>query len=123
MLQSTTNLRRFTLPHMGEPAHDWYLRQWLESTGTTQATLARSTGWDRRKTSFLVNGHQEYRRQDVNDAALALKCEPFEILMHPAEAMAMRSMRRALSLVADRAEDYKPQPDDLPEWGRNGTEN
>lgn len=108
---------------MAAPAHDWYLRQWLASTGTTQAALARRTGWDRRKTSFLVNGHQEYRRQDVNDAALALNCEPFEILMHPSDAMAMRQVRRAIALVADREESYAPKPDDLPEWSRNGTEN
>ena len=122
-MQSTANLCRFTIRGMALPEHDWFLPQWLASTGTSQASLSRLTGWDRRKTSFLVTGRQEYRRQEVNEAAAALNCAPFELLMHPSDAMAMRQVRRAIALVADRQEDYDAAPDNLPAWGRNGTDN
>lgn len=93
---------------MADPAHDWFLRQWLASTATTQADLCRATGWDKRKASFLVNGKQPYGREDINLAAMALHIAPFELLLHPDDAMALRRMRRdALHIAAEKRDPWK----------------
>lgn len=102
--------------HMNAPLHDWYLRQWLESTHTTQAALCRATGWDKRKASFLVNGRQPYSRGDVDEAALALNIEPFELLMHPEDAFALRRMRRdAIHIAAERRNPWRGFDADTPD--------
>jgi len=88
---------------MASPAHDWYLSRWLDATGLKQAGLERLTGWDKRKASFLVNGRQPYRRQEVNEAAAALNIEPFELLMHPEDAFALRRLRTdAIRIAAEK---------------------
>ncbi|MFO6447840.1 hypothetical protein ACLBKU_11900 [Erythrobacter sp. NE805] len=107
---------------MADPAPDWFLAQWLAATKTTQAALGRRTGWDKRKTSFLVNGQQDYRRQDVNEAAAALSISPWELLLHPADAMAIRQVRAAIRLAADQRLPYNPgTAEDFPEWTSRAT--
>ena len=91
--------------------HDWYLKQWLATAGISQADLDRLTGWGKRKTSDLVNGGQRYNREVVNEAAAVLHVSPYELLMHPDDAMAMRQMRGAaekymtIAHIADDDED------------------
>ena len=96
--------------------NDWFLRQWLENTDTSQAQLGRLTGWDKRKTSFLVNNKQPYGRQDVNEVAGALHIEPFELLMHPEDAYALRRMRDgAIRIAAETRTPWQgiePEKDD-----------
>jgi transcriptional regulator with XRE-family HTH domain len=74
---------------------DWYLKEWLDSTGTSQADLCRLTDYPKAKVSDLVNGKQRYNRDILNDVAKALNIYPFELLMHPADAMAQRRLKRA----------------------------
>jgi transcriptional regulator with XRE-family HTH domain len=96
------------------PFHDWYLPQWLSSLHLKQADLERLTGWDKRKASFLVNGKQSYKREIVNEAAAALRIEPFELLMHPADAFALRRLREtALRIAADNRVPFTPAPEDV----------
>jgi transcriptional regulator with XRE-family HTH domain len=73
---------------------DWYLKEWLEATGTTQAELVRRTDYPKAKVSDLVTGKQRYNRDILNDVASALNVHPYELLMHPSEAMAQRRIRR-----------------------------
>lgn len=73
---------------------DWYLNEWLAATKTTQAELGRRTDYPKAKVSDLVNGKQRYNRDILNDVANALNVYPFELLMHPADAMAQRRMKR-----------------------------
>jgi hypothetical protein len=102
---------------MADPSPDWFLAQWLAATRTTQAALGRRTGWDKRKTSFLVKGQQHYRREDINEAAAALNIHPWELLLHPADAMEIRQVRTSIQLAADRRLEYKgATTEDLPEW-------
>jgi hypothetical protein len=75
--------------------HDWYLKEWLATAGISQADLDRLTEWGKRKTSELVSGKQRYNREVVNEAAAVLHVAPYELLMHPDDAMAMRQMRGA----------------------------
>jgi transcriptional regulator with XRE-family HTH domain len=74
---------------------DWYLKDWLKSTGTSQAELGRRTDYPKAKVSDLVTGKQRYNRDILNDVARALNIEPYELLMHPADAMAQRRIRAA----------------------------
>lgn len=86
---------------------DWYLKEWLASTGTSQADLCRLTDYPKAKVSDLVTGKQRYNRDILNDIAKALNVYPYELLMHPADAMAQRQMRDAASKIAqvpDRTE-------------------
>jgi transcriptional regulator with XRE-family HTH domain len=73
---------------------DWYLKEWLTATGTSQAELVRRTDYPKAKVSDLVTGKQRYNRDILNDVASALNVYPFELLMHPADAMARRRMQR-----------------------------
>ena len=92
------------------PANDWFLRQWVETLETTQAELERQTGWDKRKASHLMNGKQPYKRDTVNEAAVALSIEPFELLMHPDDAFALRRLREnAIRIAADNRDPFKGQ--------------
>lgn len=91
--------------------HDWHLRQWMRATGTSQAALMERTGWDKRKASFLVNGQQPYKRDVINEAAAALNIAPFELLMHPDDAFAIRRLREsAISIAADSRRSFGPMP-------------
>jgi transcriptional regulator with XRE-family HTH domain len=73
---------------------DWYLKEWLAATKTTQAELVRRTDYPKAKVSDLANGKQRYNRDILNDVARALNIHPFELLMHPSDAMSQRRMRR-----------------------------
>ena len=97
------------------PRPDWFLRQWLATLHTSQAELERRTGWDKRKASHLVNGHQPYKRNLVNEAASALNVEPFELLLHPEDAYALRRLREtALRIAAEpRSPFHHQDPDEL----------
>ena len=101
--------------------HDWYLPQWLGTLHVRQADLERLTGWDKRKASFLMNGKQPYKRETVNEAARALNIEPFELLMHPIDAFALRRLREtALSIAADNRIPFKPASSETPSREQTG---
>jgi transcriptional regulator with XRE-family HTH domain len=91
--------------------HDWYLADWMAATDVSQAQLVRATGFPKSKISMLVNGHRKYHREDLNDLARAMNILPFELLMHPEDAMRMRRLREtAVSIAADSRVDYRPEP-------------
>jgi hypothetical protein len=93
------------------PFHDWYLADWLETLQIKQADLSRLTDWDKRKTSFLVSGKQPYKRDDVNEAAFALNLQPFELLMPPEQAMALRRLyASSVTIAAEGKSPYVAEP-------------
>jgi predicted XRE-type DNA-binding protein len=97
-----------------KPEFDWYLESWLRVARLNQARLSEITGWGKRKTSELVTGKQRYSRDTINEAASALSIRPFELLLHPADAMAIRRLREtAIAIAADNQLDYTPPPSDL----------
>lgn len=75
---------------------DWYLKEWLDSSKTSQAELGRRTDYPKAKVSDLVTGKQRYNRDILNDIAKALNLYPYELLMHPDDAMAQRRMLKAM---------------------------
>jgi hypothetical protein len=75
---------------------DWYLKEWLAATETSQAELGRRTDYPKAKVSDLVTGKQRYNRDILNDVSKALNIYPYELLMHPDDAMAQRRMVQAI---------------------------
>jgi hypothetical protein len=75
---------------------DWYLKEWLKATDTSQAELVRRTDYPKAKVSDLVTGKQRYNRDILNDIATALNLYPYELLMHPDDAFAQRRMVSAI---------------------------
>jgi transcriptional regulator with XRE-family HTH domain len=78
---------------------DWYLKEWLASTATSQAELGRLTDYPKAKVSDLVTGKQRYNRDILNDVAKALNISPHELLMHPEDAMALRQLRTSAQQI------------------------
>jgi transcriptional regulator with XRE-family HTH domain len=79
---------------------DWYLQQWMKSLSVSQADLARECGWTNSTMHGVYHGRTAYYREIVNLIARKLNIRPYELLMHPEEAMAMRQFRKdALRVV------------------------
>ena len=94
------------------PAFDWYIAAWLASLGMTQSELQRRAGWSKRKASNLVSGAQPFNRHSLNEAARATNLFPYELLMHPEEANAIRRMRAsAVAIAAESHSSFAPAPD------------
>jgi transcriptional regulator with XRE-family HTH domain len=87
------------------PHQDWYLKEWARLLGKKQADAVRDLGWDKSTTSFIWNGKQPYRRDHVNRLADWLGIRPFELLMPPAEAIALRRLRETAAEIVARSLD------------------
>ncbi len=84
------------------PEPDWYLREWLTHLGKRQASLVNELGWDKARANYVWHGRIPYRRDVVNEISKWLGIHPFELLMPPLEAIALRSLREtALAIAAD----------------------
>jgi transcriptional regulator with XRE-family HTH domain len=102
--------RRSHNPNMAKPTtaqsdfqHTWYLREWMNLAGKRQADLIREIGWSRAKASDVWNG-QQYTQLMIDQVAPWLHARPYELLMHPEEAMALRRLREdAARIVSDTA--------------------
>jgi transcriptional regulator with XRE-family HTH domain len=86
---------------------NWYLREWMDLLGKSQADMMRLCGWSKASASYLYNNKQDYSPRIVNEAALALNLEPFELLMKPERAMALRKQREAALVLAHDADELE----------------
>lgn len=86
-------------PPKQQPSNDWFLPQWMRTLKVSQAKLAERTGWSKATMNDIYHGRTAYYRQILNEAAHALNIQPWELLMHPDDAMAIRQMTRALRVV------------------------
>lgn len=107
---------RWYFPKMAEPRHDWYFKQWLEHVGATQADVVKALEWNKSKASLMFNDKQRYHRDDVNDVSAFLKIEPFELLLPPERAMALRQYRASAETIVTLAHST----DDRPKTGTDG---
>lgn len=89
---------------MARPIHDWYLKEWLHTLKKRQADLVRDLDLNKAKVSLTASGKQPYSRDDVNLVADYLNLRPFELLMHPDEAMTLRRLRTDMIRLAHEAE-------------------
>lgn len=102
---------------MASIRHDWYLREWVDVLDCTITELRERTGWTHRIASELVNRKIRWNRDHLSEAAFALHVEPFELLMPPQDAFALRRLRKdAIRIAADQNTIWREQPADLPEW-------
>lgn len=95
------------------PAHDWYLRDWLQALDVRfpHAWLQRECDWSDGKASNVLTGKKRYDRDIVETVATALKIQPYELLMHPEDAMALRQLRqdaKRIAAVSTSALDFYP---------------
>lgn len=90
---------------MAAPRQDWYFKQWLEHLGVIQADLVKALDWNKSKASLMFNEKQRYHRDDVNDVAAYLQIEPFELLIPPERAMALRQYRASAEQIVTLAHD------------------
>lgn len=93
---------------------DWYLKEWLAHFGKIQASLINELGWDKAKASFVWNGKQPYRRSLVNEIAAWLGIKPFELLMPPRDALALRRLRETAVQIAAEEEGRPFEGPDIP---------
>lgn len=89
---------------MAHPMHDWYLKEWLRCLNKRQADLVRDLDMNKAKVSLTASGKQPYTRDDVNLLADYLNLRPYELLMHPDEAMTLRRLRADMIRLAHESE-------------------
>jgi transcriptional regulator with XRE-family HTH domain len=91
-------------------APDWFLREWMAALRVKPVDLVKETGMSKATISDIVNGRTHYYRALVNLMAQVLHIEPFELLMHPDQAHALRRLRAsALSIAAERDTPWNEQ--------------
>lgn len=92
--------------------HDWYLKEWLDTLDCSITDLRERTNWTHRIASQLVNRKLRWNRDHLSQAALALHLDPWELLMHPSDAMEVRQLRAQVLRAAERRSDYAAPPKD-----------
>lgn len=103
-------------PQMAIPRHDWYLKEWLRALHKTQQWVADELEIQKSKVSRKASGRTPYDRDDINAIAALLHLQPYELLMHPEDAMEIRNLRKSIKLAAERRAAYRSEPDD---WADN----
>lgn len=84
------------------PDSDWHLRDWMTLHGKRQSSLVAELGWSKAKANDVWHSDQPYKRDILNEVARWLQLRPYELLMPPHEAMALRRLREtAEQIVAD----------------------
>jgi hypothetical protein len=94
------------------PKFDWYFRQWCDALDIKfpHAWLQRELGYSDGKASNVLTGKKRYDRDLVNEIAGAMHITPAELLMHPADAMALRRQREAAMAIAQQGGATLPAP-------------
>lgn len=74
-------------------SHHWYLVEWAERLGVRQKDAINKLGWSKAQASDLFNGNQRYTQDLIDEVSQWLQLAPYELLMPPSEALAIRAMR------------------------------
>lgn len=90
--------------------HRWFFAEHAEAQDHSQADAERALGWPRGKVSALWNGKQRYNQEAVDQVADWLKLEPYELLMTPGEAQAIKQLRSAARAIANAPDSNPPAP-------------
>lgn len=107
----------------GERQPDWHLREWMSHFGKRQAALSNELGWNKSKANFFWHGRQPYRREVVNEISHWLGIEPYELLMSPREALALRRLRQAAAVIVGEGttpQESSPEDQVPPRTGTGG---
>lgn len=102
---------------------DWYLREWFATMGLKQRDLVTKLDYQPAAAHALWHSVQRYRRDHIADISALLNIQPYELLMPPEEAMALRRLRSAIAEVAaapPKVEDLSPTETPARKTGTNG---
>lgn len=91
-----------------KPAYDWYLAEWLSALHKKQADIVRDLDWNKARVSLMLSGKQQYTRDAVNELSLYLNIRPYELLMHPDDAMRLRRLKEDAIRIAHDATSIEP---------------
>lgn len=94
----------------------WYLREWFATVGLKQHDLVKRLDYQPNAAFRLWHGLQPARADHIADIAGLLQIEPWELLMHPEEAMKLRRMRATIAEAAGQ----KGPPTELPDFRSDG---
>lgn len=84
---------------------NWFFPEWMAYFGVSkQVDIMEKTGWSKATTSQIMSGKQDYSPKVVNEAAKAFHLAPYELLMRPEEAMALRQLRSDALRVVETSE-------------------
>jgi transcriptional regulator with XRE-family HTH domain len=81
-------------------SHHWYLAEWAERLGVRQKDAVNKLGWSKAQASDLFTGKQRYTQDLIDEVAAWLHLAPYELLMAPADAYAIREMRESAARLA-----------------------
>ncbi len=76
-------------------SHHWYLTEWAERLNVRQVDAINHLGWSKAQASDLFNGRQRYTQDLIDEVAQWLHLSPYELLMPPEDALAIRQMRQS----------------------------
>ncbi len=79
---------------------EWQLHAWADALELKPRDLVERTGWSWAKVSLVWNGKQDWKSRDLFEMASALQIEPYELLLPPHEAMALRHIKDAIRLAS-----------------------
>lgn len=99
-ISQTANMARKRVAPPAQLSHSWYLREWAKVLGKRQADAIRELGWSKSQASYLWTGRQPYTQARVDEVAIWFQIRPHELLMHPADAMAVRQVRESAARIA-----------------------
>ena len=88
---------------------NWYIKEWLRTCDVTQAKLAELMDANKTTVSHLVNNQIDYTPEYIRDVALALQIEPFELLLPPDRAFALRQYRASAEKIVTLAHETEPR--------------
>ncbi|MEK9212289.1 hypothetical protein [Sphingomonas sp. 2378] len=104
---------------MAVPEYDWYFREWLAYFGKKQRDVVSDLEWNKSKVSLMAAGKQPYTREEVNEIAAYLSLRPYELLMHPDDAMALRALRSEAMKVVTQTKRFDDPTEEFEK--RDGT--
>jgi hypothetical protein len=106
---------------MAAEIDDWHLQAWLQHFGKIQSSLVNELGWDKSKANFVYHGKQQYKREIVNAVADWLGIKPYELLMPPEQALAIRRLRQSAEEILSTSDRFLPPEGQVPARRKTGT--
>lgn len=82
-----------------KPKSRGYIREWMELAGLKQADLVKRLDWSKAKANSVWHGEQRYNEDLLEEVAPLVNARPYELLMHPSDAMTLRQLQAALEGV------------------------
>ena len=75
-----------------DDAPDWYLQDWMAHFGKKQVDLIKELDYDKALAHYTFHSKRDYKRDRVNQLSAWLGIEPYELLMPPEKALAVRQL-------------------------------